>query len=111
MKISSLIPAIKAEVLCGKPFLDREIKGGYAGDMLSCVMASLKSGQAWFTILNSINVIAVASLTECSCVVLTESVDMEDEVIRRAAEKDIVILQTPLSTYAACVALSRKQQQ
>jgi predicted transcriptional regulator len=110
MKISFFVPLIKAEVLCGEAFLDREIKGGYAGDMLSCVMSSLQSGQAWFTILNSINVIAVASLTECSCVVLTESVEMESEVLRRASEKEIIILRTPFTTFDACVALSNIKQ-
>ncbi len=106
MNISELIPEIRAEILCGGQSLDRGIKGGYAGDMLSWVMARLQAGQAWFTILNSINVIAVASLTDCACVVLTEQVEMDPEVLARAEERGIVVLRTPLDTYEACSVLS-----
>lgn len=106
MKISEFIPAIQAEILCGGQSLDRSLTGGYAGDMLSWVMARLQAGQAWFTILNSMNVIAVASLTECACVVLTEQVEMDPEVLARAEDKEIVVLRTPLTTYEACSVLS-----
>ena len=106
MKIADIMTGLQAEAASGKEFLDREIKGGYACDMLSWAMAKLQAGQAWFTILNSVNVIAVASLTECACVILTENVEMEEDVLKRAAEKEIVILKTPLATYEACIALS-----
>lgn len=106
MKIIDLIPELHAEILSGEKYLDREIKGGYACDMLSWTMSRLQGRQVWFTILNSVNVIAVASLTECACVVLTENVEMDEDVVRRAAEKEIVILKTPLATAEACIALS-----
>lgn len=107
MKITEIIPALQAEILCGENLLDREIAGGYACDMLSLVVSRIQEKQVWFTILNSVNVVAVAVLAECPCVVLTEDVIMEEDVLKRAAGKDVVILRTPLTTYQACAVLSK----
>ena len=106
MKLSAYVTKINAEVLCGETLLDREIRGGFACDMLSWVMSHLAEGQVWFTVLNSVNVLAIAVLTECACVVLTENVRMDDDVLQRAVEKQIVVLRTSLPTFEACCALS-----
>jgi len=105
--IKDIIPGLDAKILCGGEFVDREISGGFACDMLSWVMSRLQAGQAWFTVLNSVNVLAVAVLAECSCVIMTENVEMESDVLSRAIEKKIVVLTTPLPTYEACVVLSK----
>ncbi len=106
MTTKEILICINAKVLCGENLLNRKVCEGYAGDMLSWVMSHLHNDQAWFTILNSINVIAVATLTDCPCVILTESVVMEEDVLKMAIEKDVVVLSTFLSTYEACAALS-----
>lgn len=96
-----LTPEPSAEYQCEKP-----INGGYACDLLSLVIAGVQQDEAWFTILNSMNVVAVAVLSECALVVLTERVTMEPSVVARAIEKNVTIVSTPLSTYAACVRLN-----
>lgn len=111
MKIKDLIPKINAKILCGEEFLDRDVQGGFACDMLSWVMSRLQEDHAWFTVLNSVNVVAVAVLTECSCVILTENVEMEEDVLKRAVEKNIVVLNTPIPTYEACNALAKALQE
>jgi BioD-like phosphotransacetylase family protein len=99
--------ALQAEVLVGADLLaGRTASGGYACDMLSWVMAHAQPGDIWMTILNSINVIAVAVLTDCAAVLLTEDVDLPPDVAARAAQKGIVVLRTPLSTYQACARLA-----
>ena len=68
-------------------------------------MAHASQDDIWLTILNSITVIAVAELSGCACVLLTEGVTMEDAVLRRAEARGVVVLQTPLSTFQAAAAL------
>ncbi len=82
------------------------IDGGYACDMLSLVMTGVKPGEAWFTILNSMNVVAVAVLADCPLVILTEGVSMEQPVIERAVAQKVIVLSTQLTTYQACVRLN-----
>lgn len=84
---------------------DREVTGGYAGDLLSWVMGRVNEGDAWVTIMTNINVIAVASLADVSCVILSEGVTVPDDVLQAAQSKGITLLQSPLSTYEVCKAL------
>ena len=84
---------------------DREVTGGYAGDLLSWVMGRVTEGDAWVTIMTNINVIAVASLSDVSCVILAEGVTIAADVLEAAVTRGINVLSAPLSTYALCNAV------
>ncbi len=74
-------------------------RGGYASDMLSCVMAGAQPGNIWITLQAHINVVAVASLREVSAVIITENAHPEPDVIARANEQGIILLSTPEPSY------------
>ena len=80
--------------------------GAYIGDLLSWVMGRAKADNAWITIMSSINVIAVATLADVSCIILAEGVEPDSEVSDMAMAKGVNILSTPLSAYDAAVRLS-----
>ena len=92
-------------VLC-LPDPERKIEGVYIGDLLSWVMGRAQSDNIWITIMSNINVIAVASLSDVSCVLLAENVTLDDEVLNTAKAKGINILSTPLAAYDAAVRIS-----
>lgn len=104
MTVSDLIKTEKF-TLVTLPCGEREIDGVYIGDLLSWVMGKAQADNVWITIMSNINVVAVASLSDVSCVLLAEGVTMEDEVIKTAAEKGINILSTTLSAYEAAISL------
>ena len=79
----------------------RQVTGGYAGDLLSWVMGRASAGDCWITIMSNQNVAAVALMAEAACVVLTEGVAPDGELLRRAAEKGVNLLGTELDTFAA----------
>ena len=85
---------------------DREILGGYVGDLLSWVMGRAKEGDAWITIMSNVNVLAVATLTDVCCIVLAEDVVLDDELLSLAEEKGVNVLSTPLSAYDAALTMS-----
>ena len=85
---------------------DREINGAYVGDLLSWVMGRAECDNIWITIMSNINVIAVASLSDVSCVLLAENVSLEPDVLKAAKEKGINILSTSLAAYEAAIKLS-----
>ena len=105
-KLSDLMEPLQCQILCGEDNLDVEVKGGYACDLLSWVISRIEAGEVWMTILNSVNVIAVAVLSECSCVLLTEGVKMDEAVLERAREKGITVITTPFSTYKASAVIA-----
>ena len=86
--------------------LDREVTGGYCGDLLSWVMGRAQSGDAWITIMSNVNVLAVATLADVCCVILAEGVKLDDEVLKVASEKEINVLSTELPMYEGSLALA-----
>lgn len=85
--------------------LERKIEGVYAGDLLSWVMGHGEYGQCLVTIMSNANVLAVASLLDLSCVILSENVKPDEDFISLAKDKEINILCSKESTYKTCTLL------
>ncbi|MBQ3903407.1 MAG: hypothetical protein II744_00395 [Eubacterium sp.] len=98
MTVNELISACGFEAIC-LPDGEREIHGAYIGDLLSWVMGRAQADNAWITIMNNINVIAVASLADTACVILAEGVTLDDEIKTAAEQKDINVLTSPLPAF------------
>ena len=81
----------------------REITGCYAGDLLSWVMSRVKAGNLWFTIMNHMNVLAVASLADVAAVVLAEGETLGEKELAVAGERGINVLASGKSVYELCV--------
>ena len=81
---------------------EREITGGYAGDLLSWVMGRLCEGSAWVTIMSNLNIVAVATLTDPSCIILSEGVDLDEGVISRAQQQGVNLLRTTKDSFSVC---------
>jgi len=75
------------------------VKGAYAGDLLSWVMGRAQTDQAWITIMSNINIVAVASLSGVSCVILAEGVTVEADVLHAAETRGINLLGSELTAY------------
>jgi len=86
---------------------DREIDGVYIGDLLSWVMGRAQMDNAWITIMTNVNVIAVATLADTSCVILAEGVVMPDELVETAQAKDINVLSSAEPIYETAMKLSK----
>jgi predicted transcriptional regulator len=99
MKLAELVDECKLTVKAAAAGLDREVKGGYAGDLLSDVMANSKEGDIWVTIQGHPNVVAVATLRDLAGIILANGRQPDAETVQRAEEEGIPILCTPLPTY------------
>ncbi len=78
---------------------DREILGGFTGDLHSWAMAKCEEGFAWFTIMGNINTVAVASLNDVAGVVLCQSSPMNRQALEKAIEEGINIFSTDKSSF------------
>ncbi|MBE6749702.1 MAG: hypothetical protein E7560_00870 [Ruminococcaceae bacterium] len=85
----------------------REICGVYIGDLLSWVMGRASSNDAWITIMSNVNVLAVASLADTSCIILAEGVTLENDIIETAEQKGINIISSDLSAYNIAVTIGK----
>lgn len=85
--------------------LSRKVEGVYCGDLLSWVMSHAKSSYCLVTIMSNVNVLAVASLLDLSCVILAESVIPDEEFIKVAKEKNINVLSSNHTAFELCAKL------
>jgi len=106
MKVSELIKKLNLELLTDSGFEDRDVLGCYIGDLLSHVMGKATEGDAWITIMNNINIVAVASLTEAACILLCEGVSADETIIKKADGEGIIILKSDLTAFELAVKIS-----
>lgn len=99
MKLQEIRHQLSLEVRAAAGNLDKEVTGGYASDLLSCVMAKAQAGNVWVTIQAHPNIVAVASLLNLAGIIITEGMTPEATTIEKAEEEGIPILTTPLTTY------------
>lgn len=104
MTVSNLLNNSSFTALC-IPCPEKEILGVYAGDLLSWVMGHASEGECLITIMSNVNVLAVASLLDMSCVILSENVEPDEEFLALAKEKSINVLKSDKSTYGVCTVL------
>ena len=107
MTVNELMNSCGFEAVC-LPDSEREVHGAYVGDLLSWVMGRAGADNAWITIMSNVNVIAVASLSDVSCVILAEGVTLDDELINTAKQKSINILKSCLPAYETALMLKGK---
>jgi len=84
IKLSDIVKSYDLKVECSKNSLDREIKGGYASDLLSDVMAHSKKGDIWITLQGHPNIVAVAMLKELTGIIIVNGREPEQETIKKA---------------------------
>jgi hypothetical protein len=102
MTLHNLTELNYLNLLTALPDPSRVITGGICCDLLSWVMAKGQPGMAWITVQTHMNVAAVASLHELSCIIVAEGCTMPQEVLKKAEEEGIAVFSTPLSEYSLC---------
>ncbi len=84
----------------------REVTGGYAGDLLSWVMGRASQDEAWVTIMSNPNIVAVATLTDVACVILSEGVAPDAGIAETARQRGINLLGSELATFPLCTRIA-----
>ena len=99
MTVKDLVEKFRLQTATGENGLERSVKSGYCGDLLSDVMANAPEGCAWLTIQSHQNIIAVAVLREMACIVITGRHIPDTDTIEKAESEGIPLLLWPGSAY------------
>ena len=99
MKLRDLVEALNLVVKTGENLLEREVTGGYAGDLLSDVLAHSRQGHIWITLHTHPNIVAVASSKELAGIIIVSGRAPDEATLRKADEENVAIMISSLSTY------------
>lgn len=99
MQLKEIIDHVNFSLATTNSDLNKNIEGLYCCDLLSWVMSHAKQGHAWITVQTHINIVAVASLLEISCIIIPEGIKIDAETIVKAEEENIAIIKTNLNSY------------
>ena len=86
---------------------EREVEGCYCGDLLSWVMSRIKENDVWLTVMGNINSIAVCTLSDCACMILTENAPLDEDARNKAEAMSIPVFQSEKSAYDLAVEISK----
>lgn len=101
MKLSDIVKKLSLKEIT--PFAEDICPTGvYAGDLLSRAMSRIGESELWVTIMSNANVVAVASLTEASLVILAEGVELMPEAMKAAKEQNIGVYSSEDTVYELC---------
>ncbi len=99
MTIHEIVKRAGLEVKTAADQLDAEVTGGYAGDLISAVMANAQQGNVWVTWHAHPNIVAAALVTKLSAIVLVCGREPEEETIRKAEQEHLPILLSKLPAF------------
>lgn len=99
MKVRDFAANLGLRLLTGESGLDKEVSGMYICDLLSWVMSHADKQNAWVTVHTHLNIVAVALLTEVSCIIVPENIQVEEATISKAVEEGVPILGTDMNSY------------
>ena len=104
MTVNDILGTIRGSVICGD--VDKRFEGVYVGDLLSRAMSHVESDAIWVTIMSNVNIVAVATLADPACIILSENVEPDADVLARAEQQGVNILATDKATFAVCADLA-----
>jgi predicted transcriptional regulator len=99
MQVKDLVNQFSLNVVAGEKGLERQIKDGYCGDLLSEIMANAPEGCVWLTIQGHQNIVAVAVLREMAAIIITGGQLPDEETLQKANQEEIPVLLWPNSAY------------
>gem|GEM_PF-33126 len=100
MTVRDVVEQLELRVVAGESGLGKEVSGGYAGDLLSCVMAKAAKGSLWVTIQGHPNTVAVATLVGMSAILVAEGSKIDPGTVEKANQEEIPLLSSPKSVYS-----------
>lgn len=99
MRLKEIVDKLQLEVLSGQKFLDRTIDRGYAGDLMSDVIANAHANDIWVTLQVHMNVVAIAGMKEIGAVVFTQGRRPLPETLQKAVDDDVPLLVSTLTAF------------
>ncbi len=108
MIVKELLEIDNFKVLNPGTNIEKTITKPFCCDLLSIAMSKAPAGAAWVTIMGNINTLAVASLTDCSCIVLASGIVADANMLEKAKSEGISVFSTELPIFEAALEIYKR---
>jgi predicted transcriptional regulator len=102
MLLQEIKDVLEAEVFCGEEYLKRDAQSACGSDLMSDVLAFGQEQSVLLTGLLNPQVIRTAEMMDICCVVFVRGKAPDEQMIKLAQEKEIVLMSTQNHMYSAC---------
>ncbi|UCF99044.1 MAG: hypothetical protein JSV89_05775 [Spirochaetaceae bacterium] len=99
MRLREVSETLDLRIRSAAKQMDTEVRGGYASDLMSDVMAHAEQGDLWVTLQIHVNIVAVAAMKELAGIVLVNGREPEADTVMKAEEKGVPILVSELPAF------------
>jgi xanthine dehydrogenase iron-sulfur cluster and FAD-binding subunit A len=102
MKVKELITSINGKLINETANLEREVKGAFAADLMSDVLASIHPDAVLLTGLCNPQVVRTAQMADISAIIFVRGKIPPQETIDLASEEGIALIGSPHGMYELC---------
>ena len=99
MNLNEIVEKAQLKVRAGDSALNKEVRGGYASDLISDVLAHSREGDLWITLQTHQNTVAVASMKALAGIVLVNGREPQADTLQKAEEEDVALLVSALPAF------------
>lgn len=92
MTLKDIAKRLEMNILTEGVGLDKEITGGYSGDILSDALAALRDGMVWVTSQANVNMVAVAAFRSVTAVILPKGIAPDEYTLNTARREGITLV-------------------
>ena len=99
MKVTEVVAISKGTLLTPDVNLDREIKGGFSGDLMSDVLASVRAEAVLITGLCNPQVVRTALIADIRLIIFARGKKPGEDILNLAIDENLPIAASPLGLY------------
>ncbi len=107
MKLSKVVELLDAIVVCGEAHLERDVRFGFASDLMSDVLTLNTDNMLLVTGMSNMQTIRTAEMADIEQILVVRNKSITTEMKEVAKENDIVLLSCSRSMFRAVSTLSQ----
>ena len=102
MRLEEIKNILEADIVAGSEYLDKEIGMACGSDLMSDVLAFIKSDSLLLTGLTNVQVVRTAEMAEVSIICFVRGKKPQRKTMELAMEEEIPLLVTRFSMFESC---------
>lgn len=99
MKLTEIVEELGLDVKCCREGLDVDVRGGYASDLLSDVMANSGEGDVWITLQIHKNIVAIAGMKGLAGIIVINGRQPDEDTLGKAEEEGIPVVVSDMPAF------------